>query len=88
MQEFPLAGSSFRINILSVITISSAPRPSGDEPRTEQAQAPNDQAETRSQQAMRASELSYRRLFEPARAGILILRVETGRISDVNRLPS
>jgi PAS domain S-box-containing protein len=34
--------------------------------------------------AIRASELSYRRLFEAAKDGILILDVDTGRISDVN----
>ncbi len=33
---------------------------------------------------LRASELSYRRLFEAARDGILILELETGRITDVN----
>ena len=43
-----------------------------------------EQAETRSEQAIRASELSYRRLFEAAKDGILILDVDTGRISDVN----
>ena len=43
-----------------------------------------EQAETQSGRAMRASELSYRRLFEAARDGILILDVDTGRISDVN----
>jgi PAS domain S-box-containing protein len=47
------------------------------EPRTERA-------ETRSEQAIRASELSYRRLFEAAQDGILILEADTGRISDVN----
>ena len=36
------------------------------------------------QQALRASELSYRRLFEAAKDGILILDADTGRISDVN----
>src|SRR5664279_2047314 len=36
------------------------------------------------EQALRASELSYRRLFETAQDGILILDVDTGRISDVN----
>jgi PAS domain S-box-containing protein len=41
-------------------------------------------AETRSEQAIRASELSYRRLFEAAKDGILILEADTGRISDVN----
>ena len=40
--------------------------------------------ETRMQLALRASELSYRRLFEAAKDGILILDVDTGRISDVN----
>ena len=40
--------------------------------------------ETRTDQALRASELSYRRLFEAAKDGILILEADTGRISDVN----
>jgi PAS domain S-box-containing protein len=34
--------------------------------------------------ALRASELSYRRLFEAAQDGILILDVKSGRITDVN----
>ncbi len=36
------------------------------------------------QSALRASELSYRRLFETAEDGILILDADTGRVSDVN----
>jgi PAS domain S-box-containing protein len=40
--------------------------------------------ETKIENALRASELSYRRLFEAAKDGILILDFETGRISDVN----
>ena len=40
--------------------------------------------ETRTEQALRASELSYRRLFEAAQDGILILDVDTGRVTDVN----
>ncbi|MDR3457690.1 MAG: PAS domain S-box protein [Verrucomicrobiae bacterium] len=36
------------------------------------------------EQALRVSELSYRRLFEAAQDGILILEVDTGRITDVN----
>src|ERR1039457_1147442 len=40
--------------------------------------------EVRTEQALRASELSYRRLFEAAKDGILILDVDTGRINDVN----
>jgi PAS domain S-box-containing protein len=39
---------------------------------------------THVEQALRASELSYRRLFEAAKDGILILDVGTGRITDVN----
>jgi PAS domain S-box-containing protein len=39
---------------------------------------------TPTEQALRASELSYRRLFEAAKDGILILDVDTGRINDVN----
>jgi PAS domain S-box-containing protein len=35
-------------------------------------------------EALRASELQYRRLFESARDGILILNAETGMIMDVN----
>ncbi|MGA3144968.1 MAG: PAS domain S-box protein [Verrucomicrobiota bacterium] len=38
----------------------------------------------RMEQALRASELSYHRLFEAAQDGILILDVDTGRINDVN----
>jgi PAS domain S-box-containing protein len=60
------------------------------ERRTEQADARTRQANKRTEQAgarsevIRASELSYRRLFEAARDGIMILDVETGRINDVN----
>jgi PAS domain S-box-containing protein len=62
------------------------------ETHTEQARTRTEQAETRTEQArtwtmeqsLRASELSYRRLFEAARDGILLLDVDTGRITDVN----
>lgn len=40
--------------------------------------------ELRSEQAIHASELGYRRLFEAAQVGILILEADTGRIIDVN----
>ena len=40
--------------------------------------------ETQVQQALRTSELIYRRLFEAAQEGIMILDVATGRITDVN----
>ena len=57
------------------------------ETRTEQANARTKQAEARTEQAeqeIRTSELNYRRLFEAAKDGILILDVDTGRISDAN----
>ena len=41
-------------------------------------------SQARTEHALRASELSYRRLFEAAKDGILILDVDTGRINDVN----
>jgi len=47
--------------------------------------AQTDQASTWTiERALRVSELSYRRLFEAAQDGILILDVETGCITDVN----
>jgi PAS domain S-box-containing protein len=52
--------------------------------RTEQAEMRTEQAEVQNEQALRASELRYRRIFEAANDGILILDGETGRISDVN----
>jgi PAS domain-containing protein len=51
---------------------------------TEQAELRTEQAGLQSEQALRASELRYRRIFEAAKDGILILDGETGRISDVN----
>src|SRR5580692_8192627 len=42
-------------------------------------------SEAHTEQALRASETSYRRLFEAAKDGILILDVDTGRINDVNQ---
>ena len=40
--------------------------------------------EAHAEQTLRTSELSYRRLFEAAKDGILILEADSGRISDVN----
>ena len=52
--------------------------------RTEQAETRTEQVETRSGQVIRASELRYRRLFETAKDGIMILDAGNGRICDVN----
>ena len=46
--------------------------------------APLPDQDARTDDASRASELIYRRLFEAAKEGILILDIDTGRISDVN----
>jgi len=43
-------------------------------------------AEPRSGEVILASEVSYRRLFEAAKDGILILDIDTGRINDVNSI--
>ncbi|MCE0499756.1 MAG: PAS domain S-box protein [Methylacidiphilales bacterium] len=52
--------------------------------RTEQAEMRTEQAETHSEQAIVASELRYRRLFETAQDGILILDAGTGQVVDAN----
>ena len=44
----------------------------------------NGRKEARTEQTLRASEISYRRLFEAAKDGILILDADTGRINDAN----
>ena len=54
------------------------------EARTDQANTRTEQAEERSVQAILASELRYRRLFETAQDGILILDAETGQVVDAN----
>jgi len=41
-------------------------------------------ARKQAEEAIRTSELGYRRLFEAAREGILIVEADTGRIRDVN----
>jgi PAS domain S-box-containing protein len=54
------------------------------EPRAEAADAGRLPNHVASEELVRASEVSYRRLFEAARDGIFILDAETGRIHDVN----
>ena len=52
--------------------------------RTDQANTRTDEAEARNVQAILASELRYRRLFETAQDGILILDADTGQVVDAN----
>jgi PAS domain S-box-containing protein len=56
----------------------------GHDARVKQSESQTEHAETQIENVLRASELSYRRLFEAAKDGILILEVDTGRITDVN----
>ena len=52
--------------------------------RTDQANTRTAQAEARNVQAILASELRYRRLFETAQDGILILDADTAQVVDAN----
>jgi PAS domain S-box-containing protein len=52
--------------------------------RTDEANTRTEEAEARSVQAILASELRYRRLFETAQDGILILDADTGQVMDAN----
>jgi PAS domain S-box-containing protein len=52
--------------------------------RTDEANTRTEQAEARSVQAILASEIRYRRLFETAQDGILILDADSGQVVDAN----
>jgi PAS domain S-box-containing protein len=52
--------------------------------RTDEANTRTEEAEARSVQAILASEIHYRRLFETAQDGILILDGESGQVVDAN----
>ena len=52
--------------------------------RTDQANIRTEEAEARSVEALKASGLLYRRLFETAQDGILILDADTGQVVDAN----
>ena len=78
-----LAQAESRTEQANVRTQQADARTDEANTRTKEANARTEQAQN-SEQAVRASELSYRRLFETARDGILILDVNTGRIADVN----
>src|SRR5271170_2169890 len=54
------------------------------EARTDQANTRTERAEARSVEALKASGLLYRRLFETAQDGILILDADTGQVVDAN----
>ena len=64
--------------------VRSAPYRKGEAIVGFQAIARNIQERRRASRALRASEARYRRLFEAAKDGVLILDAETGEIADVN----
>jgi PAS domain S-box-containing protein len=65
-------------------TAQAQTRTARAEARTMQAEALTDQVIAISQKAINVSTLNYRRLFDAAKEGILILETATGKISDVN----
>ena len=65
-------------------TKQANPRTEEANTRTDEANIRTEQAAARSVQAILASELRYRRLFETAQDGILILDAETGQVVDAN----
>lgn len=84
LPERPIAGRTTRLEQAESRTAQANTRTKQAETRAEQANTRTEQAEARSVQAICASELRYRRLFETAPDGILILDADTGRVVDAN----
>jgi PAS domain S-box-containing protein len=93
--ERPAASYEARIEQAETRADKAEARTQQTEMRLQQAEArwekvkgrnerPEIKGEVRRDQALRASELSYRRLFETAKDGILILDFATGCITDAN----
>jgi PAS domain S-box-containing protein len=66
------------------IEMQAQARTNRAETRTDEANARTDEANARTVQATHATELRYRRLFETAQDGILILDAATGQVVDAN----
>ena len=79
--EYIVRGKAGGIHYVEVL---SAPRYSGQAIIGFQGIARDITARKRAEDALLAAESRYRRLFEAARDGILILNVDTGEIVDVN----
>src|SRR5450755_1329777 len=65
-------------------TVAALPLPSSTAILRSTIVAVDNKERTLSEEALRDSEARYRRLFEAARDGILILDAKTGSITDVN----
>jgi PAS domain S-box-containing protein len=79
-----LSGQDMRVEEAETRTDLANTRTKEAERRTDQANTRTEEAEARSLEAIRASELRYRRLFETAQDGILILDADTGQVVDAN----
>jgi PAS domain S-box-containing protein len=73
-----------RIEQANIRTKQAEARTEEANTRTEEAEMRTEEAAVRNVQAIRASELRYRRLFETAQDGILILDADTGQVVDAN----
>src|SRR5664279_410521 len=83
-QETNLSRQDARVEQAETRTDQANTRTQEANTRTDQANTRTEQAEARSVQAILASELRYRRLFETAQDGILILDADTGQVVDTN----
>jgi PAS domain S-box-containing protein len=73
-----------RTEAAEIRTEAAKTRTEAAESRTEAAETRTEAAEMRSVLAIHTSELGYRRLFETAPDGILILDADTGQVVDAN----
>jgi PAS domain S-box-containing protein len=78
------SGQDSRIEQAETRTDEANTRTEEANTRTDQANTRTDEAEARNVQAILASERRYRRLFETAQDGILILDADTGQVVDAN----
>ena len=79
-----LPDSDTRVEQAEARTEQAEMRVEQAEARTERAEARTEQSQMRNEKVIYASELRYRRLFETAQDGILILDADTGQVVDAN----
>jgi PAS domain S-box-containing protein len=82
--EMRVEEAKTRIEKAEIRTEQAETRTEAAKTRLEQAETRSERAETRAEQALSECEFNYRRLFEAAKEGILILDADSGRIIDVN----
>ena len=82
--ETPLDQANSRTKQAEARTVQANSRADQANLRTDEANTRTEHAEARNVQALLESEISYRRLFETAQDGILILDAGTGQVVDAN----